>query len=263
MSFWEHLEELRTHIIRSVLAILVFGVLAFLNRNIIFDIVILGPSDSDFITFRTLCRLAEWLSFKSICLGDFKLEIISIKMAGQFMSHLYISIVAGIIAASPYIISEIWRFIVPALKPVERKYSLRAILASSFLFLTGIFFAYFVIVPLAVYFFATYQVSEFVQNQIQLDSYISTVITTTLSLGLVFEMPVLVYFLTRVGILSPAFLKRNRKVVIVLILLLAAIITPPDIFSQVIVSIPLVGLYEISILISARLYRKMNAAKPA
>lgn len=256
MTFWEHLEELRWHIVRGLIAIIVLAVVAFLNRHIIFDNIILAPKDSEFITNKLLCRLADIISVKGLCIDNLNLNIINIKMSGQFLVHMYVSIVAGIIVAFPYIIWEVWTFIRPALYSNERKYTTGAVVVCSLLFIAGILFAYFLIVPLTINFLGTYQVSEFVQNKVSLNSYISTVVSVTFGVGLVFELPVFVYFLTKVGILTPQFMKKNRKYMIVILLIISAIITPPDVFSQIMVVIPLLGLYELSILISKRVYRK-------
>lgn len=256
MSFWDHLEELRWHIVRSFLAIVILAVVAFLNRGIIFDLIILAPKDSDFITNRLLCQVAEFLSLPSLCIENLSLKIINIKMSGQFMIHVYISLVAGIIVAFPYIIFEIWSFIRPALHVNEKKYSGGAVLVSSFLFICGVLFSYFLIVPLTINFLGTYQVSDFVQNQISLSSYINTVVSVTFSVGLVFELPIFVYFLTKVGIITPDFMRRNRKYMLVILLTLSAIITPPDVFSQILVCIPLFGLYELSIKVANRVHKK-------
>ncbi len=256
MSFWEHLEELRWHIVRSFAAVIILALVAFLNRKIIFDLIILAPKDSEFITNRILCQLAEILSISGLCIGDLSLKIINISMSGQFMTHMYISFVAGIIVAFPYIIYEIWSFINPALHSKERKYSGGAVISSSVLFILGVLFSYFLIVPLTVNFLGTYQVSDFVQNNVSLSSYISTVVSVTFAVGLVFELPIFVYFLTKVGIITPAFMKKNRKYMLVILLSISAIITPPDVFSQILVVIPLFGLYEISIGISKRVFKK-------
>jgi sec-independent protein translocase protein TatC len=196
MSFWDHLEELRWHIVRSFLAIVILAIIAFLNRTIIFDMVILAPKDSEFITNRLLCQVSEFLSIPSLCIGDVSLKIININMSGQFMIHMYISMVVGLIVAFPYIIFEIWSFVRPALHLNEKKHSGGAVLVSSFLFICGILFSYFLIVPLTINFLGTYQVSDFVQNQISLSSYVSTVVSVTLSVGVVFELPIFVYFLS-------------------------------------------------------------------
>lgn len=263
MSFWQHLEQLRWHIVRSIAAVIILGIVAFLSKDIIFNYIILAPKSSDFITNRALCDLSKWISGywaaispDTLCIENFNLKLINIKMAGQFLIHLYISIFAGIIVAIPYIIYEIWQFVKPALYKHEQQHTRGAVFWSSFLFLVGISFSYFLIVPLAVMFLGSYNVSASVENQIALTSYISTVVTLTFAVGLIFEMPIFVFFLTKVGILTPDFMRKNRKVMFVIVLILAAIITPADVFSQVLVAIPLIGLYEISILISKRVYKK-------
>ncbi|MBN1339668.1 MAG: twin-arginine translocase subunit TatC [Bacteroidales bacterium] len=260
MSFWEHLEELRWHLFRSIFAILMFSIVAFLNKGFIFDRIILAPKEEGFITNVLLCRLGEWLSVKALCMGNLNLSLQNISMSGQFLTHLYVSLMAGLVIAAPYIIWEIWRFVVPALKPGEKKHSRGAVFYISFLFVAGILFSYFLIVPLAINFLGTYQISPDVPNQIQLSSYISTVVSVTLAVGIVFELPVFVYFLTKIGVLTPSFMRKNRKIMVVAVLTLSAIITPPDIFSQVLVTIPLVALYELSIRISDRIYREKQEA---
>ncbi len=258
MSFWEHLEDLRSTIVRSVFGITVFTIAAFVNRSIIFDNIILAPKDSGFITNVLLCRLGKFLSMQSLCIENLSLQIINIQMSGQFLTHVYVSMAAGFIVASPYVIYQFWKFIDPALQPEERIYSQRAVVVISMLFLTGVLFSYFIIVPLTVNFLGTYQVSGFVANQISLQSYIGTVISVTLGVGFVFELPVVIYFLTRIGIVTPEFLRRNRKYTLIIVLIIAAIITPPDIFSQILVSIPLMVLYEASIHIAKRVTRRQG-----
>ena len=256
MTFWDHLEELRWHIIRSLIAVVVIAVIAFINRKIIFDYIILAPSSSEFITNQILCKIAHLLNTETLCIKDMQLQIINISMSGQFLTHMYISIVTGFILAFPYILWEIWRFVMPALKEKERKYSRGGVLISSVLFILGILFSYFLIVPLTVNFLGTYHVSESVYNQINLSSYISTVVSVTFAVGIVFELPILVYFLTKIGVLTPAFMKKNRKYMYVIMLIIAAVITPPDMFSQILVVLPLIVLYEFSIGVSTRIHKK-------
>lgn len=256
MTFWDHLEELRGHIIRSMIAVIVLAVVAFVNRHFIFDTIILAPSQPGFLTNRVLCWIAGQLNISALCFDDLNLQIINYKMSGQFLTHMYISIVAGFIVAFPYILWEIWRFIKPAMYEKEQKYSRGGVFISSVLFILGVLFSYFLIVPLTVNFLGTYQVSDTVENKIQLSSYISTVVSVTFAVGLVFELPILVYFLTRIGVLTPKFLKKNRSYMFVALLILSAIITPPDMFSQILVVIPLIFLYEISIGVSNRIYKK-------
>jgi sec-independent protein translocase protein TatC len=263
MTFWDHLEELRWHLVRSVAAVFVLAIVAFIGKDFIFSEVILAPKSSEFITNRLLCQLSRFfsnlwsfISPDALCVEDFSLKLINIKMAGQFLIHMYVSLFAGIIVAIPYIIWEIWRFVKPALHKHEQEHASGAVFWSSFLFLVGVLFSYFLIVPLAIMFLGTYNVSESVENQIALTSYISTVVSLTFAVGLVFELPIFVFFLTKVGVLTPEFMRKNRKYMFVVVLILSAIITPADVFSQILVALPLFGLYEISILISDRVYKK-------
>jgi sec-independent protein translocase protein TatC len=256
MTFWDHLDELRWHILRSLAAIVVLAIIAFLNRKLIFDTIILAPSNSEFITNRALCEIGKLLSLNALCIKDMSLQIINISMSGQFLTHMYISLVTGFILAFPYIIWEIWRFVRPAMKESERKYSSGGVFISSVLFLLGVLFSYFLIVPLTVNFLGTYHVSETVFNQISLSSYINTVVSVTFAVGLVFELPILVYFLTKIGLLTPEFMKNNRKYIYLIMLILSAIITPPDMFSQILVVFPLIALYEFSIGVSSRIQKK-------
>lgn len=261
MSFWEHLEELRWHLFRAVLVLFLLAIGAFIMRQFIFDNIILAPKNPEFFTYKILCQLGNFLRVDSLCLGDVDLQIINIQMAGQFTTHLYISFITALVVAFPYIIWEIWSFVRPALLPKEKKYSRGAVFYSTVLFVIGMLFSYYLIVPLTINFFATYQVSESVANTITLSSYISTVVSVTLATGLVFELPIFVFFLTKVGIITPKFMKRNRKYVLIILLTIAAIITPPDVASQILVTIPLMGLYEFSILVSARVVKSRPVEK--
>jgi len=261
MSFWEHMEELRWHLFRAVLVLFLLAIGAFIMRQFIFDNIILAPKNPEFFTYKILCQLGNFLRVDSLCLGDVDLQIINIQMAGQFTTHLYISFITALVVAFPYIIWEIWSFVRPALLPKEKKYSRGAVFYSTVLFVIGMLFSYYLIVPLTINFFATYQVSESVANTITLSSYISTVVSVTLATGLVFELPIFVFFLTKVGIITPKFMKKNRKYVLIILLTIAAIITPPDVASQILVTIPLMGLYEFSILVSARVVKSRPAEK--
>jgi sec-independent protein translocase protein TatC len=258
MSFWEHLEELRWHLFRAVLILMTLAISAFIFRDFIFDEIILAPKNPDFFTYQILCRLGNYISVQSLCLDEIKLEIVNITMSGQFTTHIYVSFIVALVAAFPYVIWEIWSFVRPALLPKEKKYSRGAVFFSSLLFILGMLFSYYLIVPLTINFFANYQVSESVANTITLSSYISSVVSVTLATGIVFELPIFVFFLTKVGIITPAFLKRNRKYVLIILLTIAAIITPPDIASQILVTFPLMGLYEFSIMVSARVAKSRS-----
>ena len=257
MTFWEHLDELRGVLIRGIIAIAVVTIVAFSFKNILFDVIILGPKNSDFITYRVLCKLGKMISMNSLCLDTTSLHLINISLAGQFMAHITTSIIAGFVVASPYIFWEFWRFVKPGLTDTERKSTRGAVLVISTLFLTGILFSYFLAVPLMVNFLGNYQVSTSVINTIALDSYTSAVTTMTLLMGLIFEFPIVVLFLTRIGILTPAYMSKHRKHTIVIILIVAGFITPsPDMFTQLVVAVPLYLLYEISVILSKKYYRK-------
>lgn len=256
MSFWEHLQVLRWIFIRSAIAIIVFAGVAFVYKDIIFDNIILAPKSDNFITNSFFCWLGEKLSIDYLCINNLQLKLINTTMSGQLTIHIYISLIGGVIIAFPYLLWEIFRFIKPALKSNEKKYSARFVIVTSILFLFGVLFSYFLIVPLTINFLGTYSVSDKIENYISLTSYISTVTTLSLATGLVFELPVFVFFLTKIGVIKPAFLRKHRKIIIVIILIVGAIITPPDVFSQLMVSIPFYLLYEFSIFISAMVYRK-------
>jgi len=260
MSFWEHLEELRWHLVRAVIVLLALAIGAFIMREFIFDVIVLAPKNPDFVSYRALCALGKMIHTDALCIGAEPLQIINIQMSGQFMVHLYISFMAALVIAFPYLLWEIWSFIRPALLPKEKKYSRGLGFFSTLLFVIGMLFSYFLIVPLTINFFSSYQVSESVANSITLSSYISTVVSLTLATGLVFELPIVVFFLTKVGLLTPVFMKKNRKYVLVILLTIAAIITPPDIFSQILVTLPLMLLYELSIFISSRVVKKKEEA---
>jgi sec-independent protein translocase protein TatC len=256
MTFLQHLEELRWHIIRSVVAVAVGAVVAFILKDFIFNHIILAPKSPDFITNRLLCRLADIVNAPALCINQEPLELISIKMSGQFTTHINISLIAGLVLAFPYVFWEFWSFFRPALYEKERKYARGAVTAASLLFITGILFGYYIISPLSINFLATYRVSEIVHNQINITSYIGSVTSVALSAGVTFELPIVVFFLARIGVITPEFMRKYRRHAIVVVLIIAAIITPPDVFSQTLVSIPLILLYEVSIFIAARVVKK-------
>jgi sec-independent protein translocase protein TatC len=259
MSFLDHLEELRWHIIRSMAAILVFAILAFVFKTFVFDVVILGPSRPDFFSNRMLCLIAGKLSMPVLCINQEQLLLQNINMSGQFTMHILIAFISGVVVAFPYIFWEFWRFVKPALYKEEIRHSRGAIFFASILFSIGILFAYYVICPLSVHFLGNYQVSENVENIINLGSYISTIASIVLASGVMFELPIFIYFLSKVGLVTAVFLKKYRRHAIVISLALAAIITPPDVISQVMVCLPLIVLYEASILIAKRVEKNRQA----
>ena len=257
MTFWEHLDELRGTLFRSIIAVVVCSIAAFVIKGLLFDHILLAPKSPDFITYRIFCKVGEWLSISSLCIDPSSFQLINISLAGQFMSHMNISLIAGLIASMPYILWELWRFIRPGLTAGERGSTRGAVAVISLLFLTGVLFSYFIVVPLMINFLGGYQVSESVTNQIALTSYTSSITVMTLLMGLLFELPVLVIFLTKAGILTPATLRKYRKHTLIVILIVAGVITPsPDMFSQLVVAIPLYGLYEASLVAAGRIHKK-------
>lgn len=256
MTFMDHLEELRWVLVRSAVSITLAACAAFFGYKILFDDILLGPRSPEFFTNRLMCHLAQLLDSPSICINSKPFNLINIDMAGQFNAQVSVSIYAGLIIAFPYIIYQLWKFISPALYEEERKKARGAVLIISGLFIIGVFFGYYFITPFSVDFLGTYSVSDQIVNQINLSSYISLVSSLSLVTGLVFEMPVLVFFLTKIGVITPKFLKKYRKHTFVVILIIAAIISPPDVLSMTLIAIPLWALFEISILVSSRIIKK-------
>ncbi|MGB3345540.1 MAG: twin-arginine translocase subunit TatC [Aequorivita sp.] len=263
MSFLDHLEELRWHLIRSTLAVVILAVVAFMFKGFIFDTLIFGPKQPDFFTYRVFCNISQSMGMDSFCFEEMPFRIQSRIMAGQFSAHLWTSITAGIIVAFPYILYEFWKFISPGLKENERKTSRGFILIASALFFLGVLFGYYLITPLSINFLGSYKVSEEIFNDFDLESYISLVRTSVLASGIIFELPILIYILTKIGLVTPEGLKKYRKISLVLVLILSAIITPPDIVSQIIVAIPILLLYEVSIYISKVVVRNQNRKEKA
>ncbi|MBA4321841.1 MAG: twin-arginine translocase subunit TatC [Odoribacter sp.] len=256
MSFLEHLEALRWHIIRAVLAITLMTILAFVFKSIIFDYIILAPKNPEFFTNRILCQIGRYFNTEALCINTTPFNLINIQMSGQLTTHIAVSMVTGVILAFPFVIWEFWRFFKPALHSNEKHYARGAVLATSLLFFTGVMFGYFMIVPLSIHFLGSYQISGQVVNQIYIRSYIGTLTSIVLASGLIFELPIFAFFLTKIGVVTPSFLKQYRRYAIVAIFILAAIITPPDVFSQTLVAIPLLALYEVSIMVSKFVMRK-------
>lgn len=256
MTFLDHLEELRWHIIRSFIAIVVLAIAAFSAKSIVFDILIFGPAKTDFWTFRMLCKVGEFMNSDALCIEDIPFMIQSRNMTGQFTMHLISSFVLGFIVAFPYIFWEIWRFIGPGLYPTERKVSKGAVFFVTLLFTTGVFFGYFIMSPLAVNFLANYQVSDLVVNEFDITSYVTTVTTLVLGSGILFQLPMVIFFLSKVGLVTPQLMRHYRRHAIIVILFLGAMLTPPDPLSQILIAFPLYGLYQISIFISASVQRK-------
>lgn len=255
MSFGDHLDEFRIHLIRGLIAVLVLAIVAFFFKDFLFDDIILKPREPEFFTNRLLCYLAHHWNL-DLCINQTPFEMINIKLAGQFRSHIIISIIAGVVIGFPYLIWELWRFIKPALNQNELNNSRGILFAVSILFTVGVLFGYYLILPLSINFLSSYSISDQVLNQINFDSYFSIITSITLASGVVFELPVVIYFLSKIGLVTPHFLKKYRRHSVVAFVVLAAIITPPDVFSQILVAIPLLILYEFSIKISKRVVSK-------
>lgn len=250
MSFFDHLEQLRWHIVRSVVAIILIAIVVFLLKDFVFHEIIFGPKNSDFISYRVWCNLANLF-----CDYTPEFEIITRKLEEKFLTHIKVSFVLGLIVAFPYIFWELWRFIKPGLYKKEQKITRGIVYICSFLFLTGVFFGYFVISPLAIRFLSSYAL-EGPLSTVTLSDFVSLMVMFTLPTGIVFELPVFIYFLALTGIVTAASLKKYRKHALVIILVVASLVTPPDLISQFLIAIPLMGLYEISIYIAKRVEKK-------
>ncbi len=256
MSFLDHLEELRWLLVRATIAVLIMSTAVFFVSDYIFDVILFGPTKPEFITYRWFCDLSHSLGFQdSICVTELDFILQNTAMEGQVNILVWICVAAGFILSFPFILWLLWRFISPALYPKERKHAQLFIFTASLLFFLGVLFGYFIVVPMSVNFFATFKVSAIVKNEFNLESYISMLKTSVIASGLFFEMPIIVYFLTRLGLVTPMFLRKYWKWAVVIILIVAAIVTPPDVISQVIVAIPMLLIYEASILISRIVYR--------
>ena len=244
LTFWDHLDELRGTLLKIIGVAVLFGIVAFIFKEQLFDIV-LAPSKSDFVTYRLLNRLAE---LAGSAVADFNIDLVNISLAQQFIIHMKTALYAGLLCASPYIIYAILSFISPAFYTHERRYVYTLVGCAYMMFIVGVLLCYFLIYPLTFRFLGTYQVSAEVANMISLDSYMSTFTSMSLMLGLVFEMPVLCWLFAKLGMLKAEFMRNYRKHAIVVILVLAAIITPTsDIFTLSLVSVPMWLLYELSI----------------
>jgi len=257
MSFIGHLEELRWHVIRAAGSILVFAIIAFVYIKEIYRYVIIAPSKPDFWTYRMLCKLADRVGYDELCVKALNFKLQAIGMGDNFTMSMTSSVIAGLIFAFPYAFWEIWRFISPGLKPSERRSARGAVFYVTFLFFSGVFFGYYIVTPLAINFLANYTLDESIINQFSINSYISLVATLTLACGVAFQLPIVVFVLSKVGVLTPSFMREYRKHAMIVILILAAVITPsPDIYSQILVAIPLFVLFEVSILVSAKVERE-------
>lgn len=258
MSFLDHLEELRWLLIRSTIAILVFAGASYFFIDFIYNDILFGPKNPQFITYQFFCDISNYFGFQDSDICDAKMPFIiqNTNMGGQVSFMIWTCITVGFIIGFPFILWEIWKFISPALYEKEKKYAVLFIVVSSLLFFLGVLFGYFLITPLSVYFFGSFSASPEIVNEFNLESYTGMIKTSVLASGLIFELPILIYFLTKLGLVTPDSLRKYRKYTLIIVLILAAIITPPDVISQIIVAIPIMLLYEISILISGVVVKK-------
>jgi sec-independent protein translocase protein TatC len=256
MSFLDHLEALRWHLLRSVSAVLIFSVAAFIAKDFVFGVLILGPSKVDFFTYRVLCDLGNYLGLPALCIDELPFTIQSRQMTGQFSMHMTSSMVVGLIAAFPYLFWEVWRFISPGLYDKERSAARGAVFFVSFLFLSGAAFGYYVLTPMSINFLANYQLDPSIANEFDITSYVSTLSMLVLASALMFQLPVVVYFLSMSGLVTSKMLKAYRKHSVVVILIVSAVITPPDVVSQLLIAMPILVLYEVGIFIAKGLERK-------
>ncbi len=254
LTFFDHLEELRWHLIRIILAILLFSLLSFIFKDVVFNTIIFGPANNNFYSYEAWCKLVHKLHLSNnLCFKPINFEIINTEMAGQFVTHIKVAFYVGLILAFPYTIFELWRFVSPALYEKERKASSRAIFICSILFYIGVIFAYFILIPFSLDFLSHYNVSYSIKNTFTLTNYINFLSTLLLATGIMFELPVAVYVLAKLGIISASMMKKYWRYAFVITLVISALITPPDIASMILVGIPLFGLYIISIFIASRI----------
>lgn len=263
MSFVEHLEELRQHIIRSLIAIVVVGVAIFFATDFVFEKVLFAPIRQEFVTYKFLCWLSPYLGMgESLCYNPSNIKLITLEMGEAFSLHLRVCFFGGIIVAFPYILWEVWRFVSPGLYETERRAIRGMVGIGSFLFALGIGFGYFILSPFGINFLVNYSLPmiNVGQNEIVASSFINYMIMFTIPVGLVFELPIVVYYLARIGLLTAGFMREYRRHAVIVILIVAAIVTPPDVVSQVFVAIPVYVLYEISIGVAAK-QEKLRAAR--
>ncbi|QIX63484.1 twin-arginine translocase subunit TatC [Hymenobacter lutimineralis] len=260
MSFIDHLEALRWHIIRAAIAVVAFATAAFFAKDFLFHDLILGPSRADFWTYRMFCRFGQWVGAPDLCMDKIGFVIQNREMSGQLTMHISTSFIVGLVLGFPYLFWELWRFIKPGLYPHEQANSRGAVFFVSILFAIGLLFGYYVAAPLSINFLAGYVVDPTIENQIDMQSYLSTLTTMSLSCAFVFELPMIVFFLAKAGLITHEIMRMYRKHAIVVILVVAAVITPPDVSAQIIVTIPIILLYEFSIHI-ARVVRRNSTQR--
>jgi sec-independent protein translocase protein TatC len=265
MSFFDHLEVLRWHLIRSAAAILIFTVLAFIYYDFIFDSIIMGPKSPDFWTYKMMCSLTDKFKLGAdFCIKEIPFKIINTEMAGQFTLQMNSSLLIGLVFGFPYLLFEVWRFVKPGLTDKETSSASGFVVYATLLFITGLLFGYYIIAPLSVSFLANYTVSDVIDNQITIDSYLSTVATLSIGTGITFELPIIIYILSKMGIMTPAFMRSSRRYALVIILIISAVVTPtPDMLPMITISFPLYFLYELSIVVSERVEKNRKKKEAA
>ena len=263
MSFFDHLAELRIHLIRASIAVVVFTTVCFFYYDFLFDTIIMGPHKPSFWTYRMMCKVGEYFNMgPGFCITNIPGKIINTEMAGQFTLQINSALMIGVILGFPYLLWEVWLFVKPALKDNERKSASGFVFYASMLFIIGLMFGYFIVAPLSINFLSNYSISPDIENTITIDSYFSSVATLTLCTGAIFELPIVIYILSRLGIMTPKFMREKRRYAVIIILLIAAIVTPtPDVPTMLTVSFPLFLLYELSIAVSGRVEKKRKKAE--
>ena len=251
MSFLDHIEALRWHVIRGLIAVFVIAIIVFLSKDFVFDHIIFGPLGPDFFTYKTICNLSE-----ALCFSPDNLAVKTLSIQEKFITHLKVSFWMGVIVGFPYLFYEFWKFVKPGLYDTEVKAAKGIVFICSLLFITGVLFGYYIISPFAITFLSNYNIGDQVAAEVTLSSLVSTLTMFTLPAGIVFELPIVIYFLSKIGLVTPEFLRQYRKHAFVIILVVSAVITPPDVVTQLLIGFPLYLLYEISIKISARVVKK-------
>lgn len=260
MSFLDHLEELRWHIIYSLIAVIIIAIGVFLARDFVFDTLILGPKNPTFPSYVLACKFSNLIGLSdAMCIQPVDFEVVVIEMGELFLTHIKVSMVLGLIISFPFIFWQFWKFIKPGLHQHEQSAVRGVVLVCSLLFFMGVSFGYFIISPFAVNFLIGYQIAD-IAPQVRLSSFVNYMVMFTAPAGLIFELPVVVYFLAKVGLVTPEFMREYRRHAIIIILAVAAIITPPDVMTQFLIGIPLYILYEISILVASRMAKKYEAS---
>ncbi len=263
MTFLEHLEALRWHLIRGIIAVVIGAIFSFINGKYIFDSILLGSTKNNFWTYRMLCDLSHYIyDSDRICIEVMGFKLQALDIQEQFYQHFMIAIIGGLIMAMPYLLYEIYRFIKPALKNSEKKYSMLVICFSSFLFFAGVLFGYYILSPISVNFLANYSLSDSIERNFKVSSVINFISLLTIGAGIIFELPIVVYFLSKIGLLTAETMKKYRRIAIIVILIISAIITPPDVMSQIILTFPILILYEIGIFIARKVSPKVPIETP-